>query len=105
MKGLLVVLVALSFFGPFGFAKGGPEESAVPLEDSCPLCGAYGYCNKQPAYKDAAAVLKSHYEKKGMQVVVTKQNGRFLEAEVYSGGRMADRVLLDLRTGRIRSMY
>ncbi|HAM50024.1 MAG TPA: hypothetical protein DCP92_04780 [Nitrospiraceae bacterium] len=73
--------------------------------DHCQLCGEYAYCRKQPTYGQAVSALRSYYEQRGLQVLVLKQKARFLEAEIYKGGCIVDRVLLDLKTGRIRSTY
>jgi len=66
------------------------------------LCGDYGYCARTPTHKEAVNALKSYYEKRGLRVLVLKQKDRFLEAEVYRNGNI---ILLDLKTGRIRSIY
>jgi hypothetical protein len=80
-------------------------ETVTPYGDSCPLCGDYGYCNKQPTRKEAVVALKTYYRGKGLHVMTKKQEGRFLEAEIYKNNKMIDRVLLDLRTGLIRSIH
>jgi hypothetical protein len=81
------------------------EKETVPYGDNCPLCGEYGYCSKPPTHEEAANALKSYFGKRGLNVMVLKQKDRFLEVEVYRNGTLVDRVLLDLRTGRIRSIY
>ena len=85
-------------------AENHPAQTITPHEERCPMCGAYGYCKEQPTHEEAVNVLKSHYAKKGMQVVITKQDGRFIEAEVIKNKKMIDRILLDCKTGRIRSI-
>lgn len=80
------------------------KEAAVPRADSCPLCGGYDYCSDQPTFNEAAGVLRAYYREKGMDARVIKQDGRFLEAEIYKGRDPVDKVLLDLRTGRIKSI-
>lgn len=82
-----------------------PEKGITPYGASCPLCGAYGYCSKQPTYKEAGNALKAYYEKKGLTVSVTKEEGRFVEADVSKGKEIVDRILLDCKTGKIRSIY
>lgn len=85
--------------------KGHDEKDTAPYGDNSPLCGEYGYCGKPPTQEEAANALKSYFEKRGLRVMVLKQKGRFFEVEVYRNGTLVDRVLLDLRTGRIRSIY
>jgi len=48
---------------------------------------------------------RKYYAKKGMKATVVKQDGRFIEANVIKNSKIIDRVLLDCRTGRIRSIY
>ncbi|HEX8947969.1 MAG TPA: hypothetical protein VF790_03340 [Dissulfurispiraceae bacterium] len=80
------------------------KDAVVPRADSCPLCGEYNYCSEQPSFNEAADVLRAYYREKGMDARAIKQDGRLLEAEIYKGGDLVDRVLLDLRTGRIKSI-
>lgn len=80
-------------------------DEITPYGTYCPLCGEYGYCTKQPTKKEITNALKSYYSKKGLRVVLIKQDGRFAEAEVYKDRKLVDRILLDCRTGRIRSIY
>lgn len=77
----------------------------TPYGDCCPLCGVYGYCKEQPTYKESVKAIKTYYERKGLKAVVIKEDGRFLEAEIYKDKDLVDRVLLDCKTGRIRSIY
>jgi 2-phospho-L-lactate transferase/gluconeogenesis factor (CofD/UPF0052 family) len=87
------------------YAESLREKETTPYGDNCPLCGEYGYCSNQPTHEEAANALKSYFGKRGLRVIVLKQKDRFLEVEVYRNGTPVDRVILDLRTGRIRSMY
>ena len=87
------------------YAQNYIEKGSTPYGDNCPLCGVYGYCTKQPTREEAIDTLRSYYEQKGLRIILLRQRNRFLEVEVYRGGNMVDRVLLDLKTGRIRSVY
>lgn len=80
-------------------------ENATPYGEKCTLCGEYGYCSKIPSYNEAINALQSYYGQKGMNVIVLRQRGRFMEVEVYRNKIMVDRIILDLRTGRLRSAY
>ncbi len=102
-KGILPVVFFI-FLGSSAHAIAAEREPVTPYGDSCPLCGDYGYCNKQPTHKKAVAALEEYYREKGLHVTVKKQDGRFLEAEVYKDKKMVDRILLDLKTGLIRSI-
>ncbi len=81
------------------------RRGVVFYGEQCPLCGEYGYCSRTPTQSEAASTLSSYYGKRGFRVVVIRRKERFLEAEIYKDGNTVDRVLLDLRTGRIRSLY
>lgn len=100
----IFILVLLGIISSGVYAENAGEE-VTPYGDHCSLCGAYGYCNKLPAYKEITNALEIYYAKKGMQVVIIKQDGRFIEAEVTKNKKTIDRILLDCKTGRIRSIY
>ena len=102
-KGILPLVLCLVLRSA-ALATAGDREAITQYGDSCPLCGDYGYCDKQPTYQEAAAALKTYYRGKGLHVVVNKHEGRFLEATVYKGRKTVDRIVLDLRTGLIRSI-
>lgn len=76
----------------------------TPYGAYCSLCGEYGYCTKQPTQKEITDALKSYYSKNGLKVILIKQDGRFVKAEVYKNMELVDKILLDCRTGRIRSI-
>ena len=69
------------------------------------MCGEYGYCSRTPTHREAVNALTSYYVRRGFRVFVIRQKDRFLEAEIYRDRNRVDRILLDLRTGRIRSVY
>ncbi|MDI6744950.1 MAG: hypothetical protein QMD07_06195 [Thermodesulfovibrionales bacterium] len=85
--------------------KEAQEKGITPYGVSCPLCGQYGYCKKEAKYEEAVRALEKYYKEKGMTVVITKKEGRFIEADVYKDKDLADRVVLDCKTGKIRSIY
>ncbi len=109
--GRLVLVTLLLVIGPASFpgsdvqAEGPYKSETVPYGDNCPLCGEYGYCSKQPTQEEAANALRLYFGKRGLRVIVVRQKDRFLDVEVYRDGNLVDRVLLDLRTGRMRSIY
>lgn len=101
----IFILILLIFVASYASAESGAGKGIVPYGEHCELCGEYAYCSRMPTHKEAVNALKSHYEKRRLRVIVLKQRERFLEAEIYNNGTMIDRILLDLRTGRIRSIY
>ena len=82
-----------------------PEKGVTPYGVSCPLCGEYGYCKKEVKHEEAVKALEKYYKEKGMTVAITKKEGRFIEADVYKDKDLVDRVVLDCKTGKIRSIY
>lgn len=105
MRGLLCAAVLLVVLAPVVYAGDDQRGGAVFYIDQCQLCGEYGYCDKTPTQSEAVSALQSHFREKGLRVLVIRRKERFLEAEIYRGGHFRDRVILDLRTGRIRSVY
>lgn len=105
MKSLVSGFILFPFIALSAYAEGDIRKGPTFYGEHCDLCGEYGYCNRMPSHKEAVNALRSHYEKRGLRVLILRQKERFLEAEIYNGGTRVDRVLLDLKTGRIRSMY
>jgi hypothetical protein len=54
---------------------------------------------------DAEKALKDYYNKKGLTVEIEKKNGRFIRAKIYNKTGVADIIIFDRQTGRIRSIY
>jgi hypothetical protein len=81
------------------------QSDITPYGVSCPRCGEYGYCKKPLTYQEAVKAFKSYYEEKGFKVVTTEHRGRFIEADIYRDEKIVDKVILDRKTGRIRSIY
>ena len=101
-----MVVISGSFANfPYDIYAENEHQHVTPYGEKCPLCGDYGYCTEQPTYGEAMTALKSYYGKKGLAVIILRPRDRFLEFGVYRNGSLVDRVLLDLRTGRMRSMY
>lgn len=102
----IVVLAAILTGNTYAETKKEEQEKGVtPYGVSCPLCGEYGYCKKEVKHEEAVRALETYYKGKGMTVVVTKKEGRFIEADVYKEKDLVDRVVLDCKTGKIRSIY
>ena len=103
---LAIAVISVSFvrFNNDVYAEN-DHEKVTPYGEKCQLCGEYGYCSKIPTYKEAINALQSYYGQKGMNVIVLRQRGRFMDVEVYRNKIMVDRIILDLRTGRLRSAY
>jgi hypothetical protein len=78
------------------------QQQFTPFGASCPSCDTYGYCKKTLTYKQAEQNLEAYYAQKGLDVVIVKKSGRFLEADVYKKDKIVEKVILDRKTGRIR---
>lgn len=104
MKMLILILCALFVVTSVPYPYAG-EEQTTPFGAVCPACDTYGYCQKPLNYTQALHNLETYYSRKGLQVKVVKQFGRFLEANVYREGTLVERVILDRHTGRIRPIY
>ncbi len=94
-----ILLIAMS-----GLAQAG-EEEITPFGATCPACAAYGYCQKPLTYPQAVKNLQDYYAQKQLHVTVAKSSGRFLQAEIYRNGKMIEKVILDRRTGRIKTIH
>jgi hypothetical protein len=81
------------------------EDRITPYGDVCGDCGSYGTCKEMMTPDGAAHALTSHYREKGYSVGMIYHKGRFLETEIYRGHKQVDKVILDRKTGRIRSIY
>ena len=81
------------------------EKHVTPFGAVCPSCETYGYCQKPLTYRQAVQNLRAYYATRGLRVDVSRQFGRFLEANIYREGNLVERVVLDRHTGRIRPIY
>lgn len=104
MKKLILIMCALFIVTTASFIQAQGKHN-TPFGAVCPACERYGYCQKPLTYKQAVQNLKEYYAAKGLRVVVNKQFGRFLEAEIYREGSLVERIVFDRRTGRIRPIY
>ena len=94
---ILLITVAFSTYA----------EGITPYGASCPKCGAYGYSKRPIAHQEVARTVESFYAERGLKVTATviRHNRRFSRIDIYKEGKLVDRVLLDRKTGRIRSIY
>lgn len=97
----LSILISMAIFSISLFA----QETRTPYGDYQEWCGAYGVCKDDMSPKDAEIAITRYFSSKGMRVGRIQHRGRFVEAEVYRNGRMMDRIILDRKTGRMRSVY
>jgi hypothetical protein len=80
------------------------EDTVTPYGDYCKECTIYGTCKAPLHPKEAIAAIEQYYRDKGYTVGKVQHKGRFIEAEIYEGNRLVDKVLFDRKSGRIRSI-
>ena len=81
------------------------EDNVTPYGDYCKECTIYGTCREVIPPNEAVNALDRYYRDKGYRVGTIYHKGRFIEAEIYKNNRQVDKVLLDRKTGRLRSIY
>ena len=68
--------------------------------------GTYGEKKAVATVRDAERVLKRHFAKKDVYIGEIVEKELYFEAEISdSSNSIIDRVIVDKRTGRIRSIY
>ena len=85
--------------------SGAGDKPVTPYGDYCSDCTIYGVCREEIPPKEALHSLRKYYEERGYRLGIVLHRGRFIEAEIFRNGRLADKVLFDRKTGRVRSMY
>lgn len=93
--------VTLILFSPV-YAE---EKGTTPYGDYCRACSQYGACKEALPPGDAVKAIDSYYRERGYSVGSVQHKGRFMEAEIYKDNKQVDKVLLDRKTGRLRSTY
>lgn len=65
----------------------------------------YGVCKKPMKVSEAMHVMDKYFQKKGLRVKMHGQRGRFIYVDVFKDEKQVDRVILDRKTGKMRSIY
>ncbi len=97
----LTVLLAISAISA-AHAEG---KDVTPYGDYCKEYSVYGICRRALPPEQAVMVLRRYYRNKGCRVFVVQQAGRFIVADIYRRRRQVDKVIFDMNTGRLRSVY
>jgi hypothetical protein len=87
-----------------GVTANAGNNRVTPYGDYCRECATYGTCKSILPLKEAVAAIVQYYRDKGCTVGRVRHKGRFIEAEIYHGNRLVDKVLFDRKTSRIRSI-
>jgi hypothetical protein len=78
-----------------------------PYGDYCPMWGWYGAKKPVRTIKEAERILKEYFSKyEDVKVGKVKEREWFFEADIKDkNNNLIDVVIVDKRTGRIRSIY
>jgi CO dehydrogenase/acetyl-CoA synthase alpha subunit len=112
MSGVLIKIVAVFIVAAFLFLSsyssvfaGHRGKGITPYGDFCSLCTDYGTCDKPMTNKGAKKAIIDYYHKKGFNVMIETNRGRFIKAKIMKKDNVVDVIIFDRRTGRIRSTY
>ncbi len=104
---LVIVFAALTTLSaPYARAMDG--WMGVPYGDYCdgPGWGWYGARKAVKTPQEAKKMLKEYFKGEDVVIGAVRERGRFFEADIKDRkGNVVDRVLIDKRTGRLRSTY
>lgn len=88
------------FFGP-SIAYAGNESPYGGSQG-----GTYGEKQQVTTKKEARRLLRDFFSKKGVTIGDIREKQYYFEADILdSKGKVVDKVIVDKRTGRIRSIY
>jgi hypothetical protein len=102
MKRLLLALSVLTVLTLPVWANGPPAPS-INYGDSCR--GPYGATHKRMSVRKAIDSLKAYFIKRDLSVRVTDHRKWFIRAEIYNTTTLVDIIIMDVRTGKMRSIY
>jgi len=99
---ILPALLLAALMLPAGSEASARRASAVPYGQPCM---GYGAPVQKVNLNSAMESLRAYFSKRGMEVEMIRHNNRFIRADIYKDGMKVDRILLDISTGRMRSLY
>ena len=84
----------------------GLSVSAAVDQPQKGIQGGYGEKKEMATAEDAQKALKKHFSKKDVVIGEIVEKELYFEAEIRDNkGMVIDKVIVDKRTGRIRSIY
>ena len=102
MRAAFGIMILMTLCG-IAFAEEGASRRIV-IYGEC--CGSpYGICKKQLEVSEAIETVQLYFKERGYDIDVVDVRGRFMRIIVFKNGRPADVVIMDRKTGRIRSIY
>lgn len=82
------------------------DQGRPPYGAYCPQKGWYGAKRPVRSPEEAMAILRSYFQDKGLIINIVKERRWGFIAEITKyDGTLVDIVIVDRRTGRIRSIY
>jgi len=107
---LLIFIAAIFFMLPDApvLAGNGTCPHKTPYGDYCPgpHRGWYGAGKQVKTETEARQILEEYFKGEKVVITVVREKDRFFEAEVRDEkNALLDVVIVDKRTGRIRSIY
>lgn len=99
---LTLLTISVGLLSPT-FVRAG-DGPVTPYGGYCKDCAIYGSCRESIPPREAMQSLRKYYKERGYRLGIVVHKGRFIEAEVFQGGRQVDKVIFDRKTGRIRSI-
>jgi hypothetical protein len=102
---LLSLLIVMLYMASFSFAS---TADVYPYGDykKGTLVSSYGEKRPVTTVEEAKRVLTEYFAKKDVMIGEIKEKELFFEAEIRDkNNNLVDKVIIDKRTGRIRSIY
>ncbi|MDI6727333.1 MAG: hypothetical protein QMD44_00235 [Thermodesulfovibrionales bacterium] len=107
MKKLLLLTILLTTFVlPDSYADAMNGWWEGPYGDYCPMWGSYGARKPVRTANEAKKILQEYFAPYDVKIGKIKEREWFFEADIKGkNNNLLDIVIVDKRTGRIRSIY
>lgn len=103
---LLIILLITAIVLPDSNAQAMNGWWDGPYGDYCPMWGSYGARKIVKTAKEAKKILQEYFKNEPVVIGKIKERKLFFEAEIKDkNNNLIDVVIVDRRTGRIRSIY
>ncbi|MCL4536282.1 MAG: hypothetical protein M1610_01625 [Nitrospirae bacterium] len=103
---LLIILFITAIVLPDSHAQAMNGWWEGPYGDYCPMWGSYGARKPVRTAKEAKKILQEYFKNEPIVIGNIKEREYFFEADIKDkNNNLIDVVIVDKRTGRIRSIY
>lgn len=103
---LLIILLITAIVLPDSNAQAMNGWWEGPYGDYCPMWGSYGARKIVKTAKEAKKILQEYFKNEPIVIGNIKEREYFFEADIKDkNNNLIDVVIVDRRTGRIRSIY